>query len=109
MRGRGTRRVEWGRPEFKEENEIMEVVKTPTIYTPGLNRDYWHEGILIKIISNHSNLSRVLVPPIFFSLYFHKSLLTYALRKLNAYSERSAFLFPVKDLRILSLQSRKPS
>lgn len=105
MRGRGTRRVEWGRLEFKEENEIMEVVKIPTIYTPGLNRGYWHKGI----ISNHSNLSWVFVPLSFLSLYFHKSLLAYALGKLNAYSERSAFLFPVKEFRILSLQSRKPS
>ena len=47
MRGRGTRRVERGRPEFKEENEIIEVVKIPTIYTPGLNRGYWHEGIRV--------------------------------------------------------------
>ena len=39
--------VEWGRPEFKEENEIMEVVETPTIYTPGLSRDYWHEGVRV--------------------------------------------------------------
>ena len=110
----------------------MEVVKILRIYTPGLNGNYWHERvrvnhcllslskpssmasncktlILIKIMSSHLNLSRVLVLPNFLSLYFHKSLLAYALRKLNAYSERSASLFPVKEFRILSLQSRKPS
>lgn len=44
--------MEWGRPEFKEENEIMEVVKTPTIYTPGLNRDYWHEDVRVASLSS---------------------------------------------------------
>jgi hypothetical protein len=110
----------------------MEVVEIPTIYTPSLNGDSRHEGvrvaslpsfpfealfhtsncktlILVKIISNHLNLSWVLALPNLLSLYFHKSLLAYALRKLNVYSGCSAFLFPVKDFRILSLQSRKPS
>ena len=39
MRGRGIRRMGWGRAEFKEENGIMEVVKIPIIYTLGLNGD----------------------------------------------------------------------
>ena len=39
--------VEWGRAEFKEENEIMEVAKIPTIYTLGLNGNCWHEGVRV--------------------------------------------------------------
>lgn len=55
MRGRGASRVEWRGPKFNEEDEIMEVVKIPTIYTLGLNGDSWHEGVL--------------VPPTFFFLF----------------------------------------